>query len=608
MYLYVCLSLFLVFCFLLGKIVVAEVNLQEAKHPLIYGVMAYFLVFFALSALLVILHVPWKVFYLAQMILHVLLVIIITYFLIKRKISNNISWNSLSNNIAKNWGVYLVLLCFSLLYLSSKNSLFFSIEETRYNLAIVDDYAYIARAMSAIDSQAIFTLETSVISGQQGPADILLLISYWELFWAFGSEILNIDLLAFTHTFVALFVYIFAFFSIDEFLYLICGENNRVKSQLLMPLFLLLYLFLPYDSEFAKFLFFPWYGNVVTFIVFFPTFSVIFYQLLHNDRARILYVFYPLLMVGFSPVSIMFLSVIYLCSGIFIMVYYRKKSRKSLAGYSIIISAIFCFFVIYSGIKLLEITRLLDLFKGPNLYSEYSAVYGILSPKLSIILLGLFLLYLSKIKKNNAKEENFVIILMLIIVGSAILRPISTFLFNIFSFPFRRFIESLTLYMYIYALYKILLEIKFSVKQTCLLLMVYVLSMVPQSGVFLVKNRKFYALKNIINLERVTDISKEVSSFLDNLGSTDKNVCIYGDRAINTKYGNVDLGSSVLASKGAKLISCGKNISSNYEIIDYIIMQSISDEQYNIPEKFKFTKIEVIETEEASLTIYGKER
>lgn len=607
MYLYLCFSIFLAFSFFVGKIVVLKFNLTKFKHPLIYGVITYFFLFFILSFPLVLFHVSWLVFSTMQTLLHTILLAIILYYLFTKKLILRVSKNIIFEYIKNNWGLYTILFLFMFLYLISKNSLFFSIEDSRYNLAIIDNYVYIGKAANAIGSDAIFPLQTDILTGQVGPTNLLLLISYWELFWAYGSELFKIDLLAFVHTFVALLVYIITFFSIDEILYLLVAREKQRKLQIIMLSFILLYLFVQYDSDFAKFMFLPWYGNVISTMAMFPVFGIITYHFFEKEKMIIFYIFFPFVMAGFSPVSILYSAFLYLISGFYIMCKYRGEFKKTLCLYSFFISMLFFSFSIFNAIQLLELTRTLDLFTTINLQSEYNAVYGLLIFRLPIISIGIFLFYLSYLKKESSHKENLFVISAILILILAISPKLSAFVFNIFSFPFRRFFETILIYFFVYSLYKIFKEVNFKSKRLLLLVLVYSIFIFPQNGMFLLKNNNFYSLKNITNLERVTEISKKVTIFFENRMDKTNSICVYKDRSILTQFGHVDLGVAIVSLRNTNLIDCSDKKGLNEKQIDYIILSEETSDKASYIEDKGYREIETIKTDETTITIYGKE-
>lgn len=593
---------------LLGKVVISSFQIEKYKHASVYGIIAYVSGFFILSFPFTLFHLPWSTYWWGMNIYTFLVSSISIWMLYARKIKIMFSWKHLREYIVQNWVVIGIIFVFSMMYLLSISTMIW--HETMpyaYGMAVVDDSAYVMKAAKAIGA-------SDILASAVGKDTVLNVVSFLELLWAYGSEVFHVDIFTFTRTSMSLLVYIFIFFSVDEFLYTITTEKKYHKVKYSLIGFLLLYAVIGWQLELPKFMFLPWFGNVVTTMIYLPVSALICRQSLTSKRMLIFLGVLPFVFVGFSLGAIVSTVVLYpLCT----YIWFKYKVYKFKYEKLVVVAAIVIIFIYFAAILLTDVyihqvpfnTLLwnIDYLDGAG---EMSLFFSSFNAKKAWFLILLGVLTTKWLDQKIMKVEKLIIVSILVLLFITKAPYISNIVFGVLGFAYRRFMEGVIFYLIIYGLYSVLdLFERIKFKQ----LLVFCLSLAiiasEMNGVQLIGTRKLYSIDNLSNKMRVLPAVAELYNFFNTIPEK-RNVHIYkSPGATSVWWGeNKDVPVSVdvfVAVSATKNKYFTKNIV-DLNSLDYLIIGK-NEDMDTLPEELKQKEkkfVRYIEDEHLQIAIY----
>lgn len=525
---YIGILIIILFFNFFGIALVEHLQLKKMRNPLIYGFFIYISGFFILSGPMVFLHLSWNIYFNVMAVYTFLVLLYILWIWYSYKIfSRRINMKKV---LKEKWPLYVVIIIVVFVYLASTASFFLN---WSYVPASVDDYIYLSYAAKSIGASEIYRNSTVVLSEVMGSTS---LVAYWELFWAYGSTVLHIPLLDFVHTSLAIVMLTLLPVSIDEVSHL---ANDWFIPQKIKKYFvfsvLVFYIFGNMQYEFAKYMFLPWFGNVFSTALYIPLLLVFFLQALKHKQMLPVFLSFPIIAIGFSPVSIITTIFLFPVALFFFLRYktYAIKYQKMLviSCTLLIIGFSALAIVTFSGS---DLHKFLILYKETDstMLAEKFLFSASFKGRVVLILFAsaIFLLkyYVVKMQKSEIILLCYVAIIMLL----SILPIISNIPFNLFSFPYRRFIESITVFYIIYGLGSSIYFIK--KRQFLVFLTIILLIPLTLNGLLIKEWRPFFSPKLITNSTRVHPLTLELAYYFKNIPMI-KQVCFLQDEL---KYGS----------------------------------------------------------------------
>jgi hypothetical protein len=593
---------------MVGKIVIDFTKLKKTKNEIVYGFFTYMGVFFIISGFFALFHVSWMIYYIIMISYNILIIIMIIFYCWKNGLTINFSFQKIGTYISENWIVCFVAMGFTLMYFLSYSGIRLDLG---YNHApaIIDDVVYIARATKNIGAAHIQMIDIQAFSGHSNGANPSSMIAYLELFWAFGSTVFKVDILTFVRTSVAIMTYIIFFATIDELLFATLEKDiYDKKGKFALFGMLSMYLFNNMQFETYKFMYLPWFGNNFSTIIFLPALLLFLLHSLKNRLGLIFMALLVLLSVGYTPVSILYTGIFGIPVTLIWYKYkqYEIKNAKSYMYVGIIISLVFLIVSTlissfgYAPFQLQNILRKTQTTELAELYFYLNSFKG----KAFLIFPGILLyFYRVKNKKINTLEKGIVGFLLIIAFVSLI--PVArNIIFNIFSFPYRRLLESILLCLVMYTIVQVVMcfsKINF-IKMLCIAFTSIIIAQYS-SGIHLIYARNYFSINNLFNTRRTLPITDMLAEYLNTIPG-DKYICLVPDRIMAEKNNDfyIDIGIAVSENSTAYL-NCSKDFI--FAGNGYLVISA--NAEIEMPEdliEFASAPIKKLETDDLDLLIY----
>lgn len=589
--------IFLLLFHVFGKVIITLLNIEDARYPFVYGFIFYIGIFYIFTAPQVFLHVSWMFYFWSMVFVNCLLLFMACYAVIKNRIklfSRDIIFSQKLFNFIP---VIIVVSAFLVIWFFSTGTYFFRVE---FAPASSDNFVYLARAIKSIGTDAIFNFPTGVttVGGQR---DVLLYVSYWELLWGFFSEVLPITLLEFVHIVLPLILYPIIVCAIDEFLHKLFPDRVTKSRKYAIFVMLLLVIINGLQLEFVKFLFYPWYGNVFSTMLYIPYFTILASAVLKgNKKMYIPLLLFPFVATGFTAVTLVYTAFAY---AVFAYVYWRsheKNSLQKLFFFSLILISI-----IFGSVAIIDsVTRdgfsIATIFK----FSEHTALAEKEFFRISrgyylffIATAMIFLLNNSFRRKENYFEKALIGGSLFFIVLSS-LPFFGNMIFNLFGFPYRRLLESLMFFIMMYSGLCLVLMKNQKLKHVCIYCMAALAILVNTHGLFLEIWRPFFGKNPLENTSRVATVSLHLAEEIAK-DNQKKGVCFIPNKTIETKNRDiyVDFSMALMGTdKNAFLSDCMNDKDINLEKTDYIVTGSSEE-----AEKLMSMNLELVYEEHTEL-------
>jgi|GEM_PF-5583668 len=537
---------------MLGKVIITITKLTKTKHEVVYGFFAYMSMFFVLSGFFGLLHVSWSLYYISMIIYNIFIIAIIIFCLLKKIITIKFSFKEIGTYISGNWIVYIVTTTFILLYILSYSGIRLN-DVYHHAPAIIDDVVYIARATKNIGAEQIQLTSIQAFSGHVD-SNPTSMIAYLEMFWGFGSTLFKVDILSFARTSMSILTYVIVFTTIDELLYVVFEKDiYDKKGKFALIGMLSLYLFNGMQFETYKFMYLPWFGNNFSTILYLPALLLFLLQALKNKVGILFILMLVLISVGFTPVSILYTAVFSIPTILlwFKCKQYEIKHEKMYICLAAMISLIFLLASTLTASFGSAPLQLQNVFK----YTEttiFSEVYFYLSSfgeKAFLIFPGLLLFfYRLKNEKVNIIEKTIVIFLAVIAFVSLI--PVGrNLMFNLFSFPYRRLLESILLCLVMYTVVQIILCFsKITFVKILIIGFASIIIAHYSSNIYMVGARQYFSVSNLFNTRKTAPITDTLAEYLATIPK-DKYVCLMPDRVMSEKNQKFQLDIGIAISE-----------------------------------------------------------
>jgi len=513
---------------LLGKVVVSYLQLKQTKHTLVYGLFAYFAGFFILSGPFTFFHLHWNLYFIVMTLYHFVLIGLIFYMLYKKRITIACSRETLLQYLKDN---YLVL-GMSIFYIFMN----FASNNTLAGGASGDDVYYLSRAVKNIGGP-IYPIGVNLVTGEVGNFDVLSLVSFLELYWGYMQQALQIDLIVFVRTSMAIVSYVWFFYTFDEVIYVLTDKQQYERFKYTILSVGLLYYVNGMEDEAYKFMYHPWFGNVFSLMMYIPLLLIFLRHSLTNKKGLYLLGSLPFIATGFSPVSVLHAGISMFPAALLWSQQktYQVKQEKRILASIFIVAVIFLTvssFPYWAGIRgaigvpgaLGELIR----------WSEMDLVQISLKRRFMFMLPGIVLFFYRLARKEVRAFEKYVVLFGLGIVLSVNIPLLNRVLFILFNFVYRRVIESYMLAFVFYSAAMLLLCLR-KVKLPQLLGLSIICSLIfyGTSGFYFVGSplfKRYFNIHNLLVEKRVDPAIRGLESLL--LKQTDgiTNVCAWEGR------------------------------------------------------------------------------
>lgn len=613
MFLMFVMFLFLSYFLGVGYVYGTVLTKNNFFHASVYGFLMILGMFNLLSIPLVFFHVSWNVFFIVQSIGQIVLIAVAMGLVISKKVRLRFNRKMVIQNLCENWLLYVIIIIFIVIYISSGTGIYHSASNLRFNFASTDDHVYIGKVLKAIGSNSINPLYIDTVTGPTSTANIFQLVSYWELFIGYVCSLSNVNVLVVQHTVIPIIIFVIAFNVIDELLLQLIAKKIVISRSAVLLSFLLLYTVMPNESEVYKFLFLPWFSNVFSLVILIPLLFIIIIQIICYDNMKTALLFFPLFAAGITGVSVLYVGFSYMLVFVVLWMCYHKKFRWFYLLYVAIVVLVFLSASIYNNLGILaKLAKLYgtmytmkDFFLIGFPVSERSYFIEAIRLLMMLFTIGPLILLVRKSSMTRGVKLERVIIFTILCFLFILSTPVvGTLLFNLFNFPLRRLSESLLLALCAYSIAKLFAVLSPKrVLKISLVIMFIGFTYYPQKW-FIKNHASFFSLNNMKNLEKTSITSKKIADFLSS-DATTKTVCVYRNgRSVTTPYGEFDLMFSVMLDPNAYFIAC--SLDDTYDKVQYVIaLKSFNavDLMQN-PQMKLVAQIDVVENVEEQVLIY----
>lgn len=514
---------------------------KEVTHKLIMGFFLYFTLYACVSMPLALLHVHWNVFFWMITILNSILALCSFVILYQNRSEIVVSKQKVLAYIKKNRLVLILIALYILIYFMSDYSLFWYINKG----AIWDQSYYAAKANSIIDSAHILLTHPKYGYVESPVASVVNSSVTWELFWSYLSVITSLSVNQVSKIVLAVVIYPIVFLTYDMLFKSLFNKKTLVSNGYTILFFLYFIYTTVFDKlhdDVGKFIYLPWYGNVLVTMLFIPMSVYLFKRALQEKKYLIILFLQLIFFNVFSAGGIMYAGLIYPA----LIVYWKFKKEYKLKFENIL--------MILSIIGLIGLNFIYILSQRTVPWIEqdrFLEYFTLFNPIFLFASIGIILLYW---KQKLEQFELYVIIVLLVFLILVVLDPMSTFLFNQYRFALHRFGLSVTIFYTMIGFVGYISVLKEHKKVLILSVIPFILIMQKNYDFFLLKNSNAIQLKTILNYKRESNEVIEAAKFLNEQQEKAQNpiyYCVYGtseDRHFKTKYPEkyVDLGSMLI--------------------------------------------------------------
>ena len=576
-----------------GKAVVAFLQLKQVRHESVYGVFVYILGFFILSFLAIITGQSWALFYVIVLLYTFGLFGVALFYNLRGKRPLPIKWSRILdkvwNNLLMNWHIYLLTTIFTILCLTSATTNYFSYSAFSDMIASTDEYYYLGKTTEFMQADSVNLIFRNVVSGQDGSFDIQMFNAYYEMFWSFLTQVTGLNLLTITHSVLPGLIYFIFFLLLDELLYVLAGKKYMQIRYSLFVL-LLLYLSAGMQLEYAKLMYLPWYGNVITTFMFIPFALLFTYQALDNRKLLVFVMTLPFVMTGFNLGAVAATLFIYPIVTLF---WWKNRTEKRqndrlivLALHAIVLLFL-CATLLQFYLVLGEETPSIDLIRSMAVQAEYYYLRDVLRGRLFLMLPGLIgISYKLLFKKANAVER-YVIVYTIIVLFILMVRPIGELVSGLAGFGLRRILESSILCLILYSIITLLSIFPIKKWETKILLPIIVaLVTVFNYGSYITNKTYIFQAEHLQNLERLHPVAKDFYDFLQSDEEV-RRFCketlwmpVEEDSNAFDEAIFVDFQTIVGADKESKSVDCSTGVLADTAIFYLVATDDLVQQQY----------------------------
>lgn len=533
------------FWYIIGNAI--EVTLKkDLTHKTIMGFFFYFTCYGFISIPIAVLHVSWSLFFIIISLYNIILLGVALALLYQNRAEIKISKVKIIEWIKKNIVVICLIGLYFLIYLMSDYSLFWHVNRG----AIWDHSYYASKANAAIGSSHILMINPKYGYVESPMAILVNSTITWELFWSYISSITHLTINQVSKLVMPLIIYIVVFFTYDMVFQKMFKRRNQIFYQGYALLFLLYLIYTTaYDGlqdDVSKFMYYPWYGNVLVTMLFIPLTVYLSYKALKNMKYLILLFLQVIFFNVFSAGGVMYAALLY---PIFI-IYWKMFKEYKFKYENIFTYLSLCLLL---GLNLMYVFSQKDVpWIEQDRWLEY---FNIFIPVFLFSSFGVLLLFY---KHYIQKTEKYIIIIFLAMLLFLVLEPVSGFLFQQYKFALHRFALSIMIVYTIIGLTGYVEVLKGNTKIFIVGMIPFLLVAQKNYDFFLLKNKGELQISNILNTDRESSEVLEVSHFLNAKQQEVKKpiyYCAYGadayqynDKRFRTKYygAYIDIGSMLI--------------------------------------------------------------
>jgi hypothetical protein len=512
---------------LLGKVIISCLNLEKSKHPLVYGLFAYFSGFFVLSGPFTFLHLHWNLYFFVQSCYHLALIGLIIFAFYRKKITLELSLHALTQYVRDNYLIIILALFFTFMSFASNNTL--------VGGATGDDIVYLSWAANNIGN-TIYPPGIDLIDGKAASGDLLGLLSFLQLYWAYIQQALGVDLVVFVRTSMSIVTYIWFFCTIDEVIFVFTDKRQYARFKYTMLVAGLFYYAEGLQSEIYKFMYNPWFGNTFSLMLHVPFALLFFWHSLRNKKALYLVGLLPFVSAGFSPVSILYTGLTFFPLALLWTKYktYTIRHERKILYMSLLCSLLFLAVSMFPNARrFAQFILNRDTRAGIIQLSEMWLFRTALNQRLLYIIPGLTIFFYRLGRKEVRRIEQAFVLFPLAIIMLSCVPQLDKLLFVAFSFPLRRMLDTYMTAFVFYSGAMILASFR-HVKWPYFLLAFVLCSFAIQVGPgFYFAGPLFktqFNLNNVLREKRLDPALAELEEFLMVNATEKTNVCTFETR------------------------------------------------------------------------------
>jgi len=584
---------------LLGKLVVSFFKLEKCKHPIVYGLFAYFSGFFLLSGPFTLLHLHWNLYFCLMTVYNGAIVAFLIYSLYRKTLIVHLSVQAVIKYMTDNYLVILLVVFFIMMNFASNNTL--------AGGATGDDIFYLSWATKNIGN-SIYPSGINLVSGEVGSYDLLSTVSFLELFWGYMHVALHIDLVVFVRTSMAIVTYVWFFCTFDEFIFVATKNVDYKRFKYTILVIGLFYYVNGMQSEVTKFMYNPWFGNVFSLLIYLPLLLVFFWHSLTNKKALYLMCTLPFISVGFSPVSILYggLTMFPFC-----LLWYKYKTYEiSYARKKVYVSLLLStiFLTVAVSPTLVQVYRFIVNPATREGIEKVSEIwfFQIAFKQRFIFMLPGFVIFCYRLARKDVRriEKNLVFFtwgaLLICFVPY-----IDRLVFAAFSFPLRRVLDSIMIVLVSYSWAMILLclqDVTFGSLVRLWVICSFVIYVGPSFYFLQDEFKTQFNINNIFKEKRFDDAVTELETFLFAQSNISQNVCPLGEREVKSSVNShrIDIGLAV-SSVPDTYFNC--NLPASPDRALYYVGNDYTELDGRV-EREKLRLVKTISTEEFTLAVY----
>lgn len=497
------LIIFLPFLWLLGQLLAKRLNLSW-HHHLLLGFIAYFAVFNIMSIPFTLLGLSWKAYYYSQLLFHgVSLGAVVYLYFYYYQYHREWSIVAFKNKVYKYWPVYIVFLIYVGFSWFNTSTIFW----TNHTGAVWDDYFYSAKALKSIDVNHLFQ-QHFVYLNQVVPLQEKLVV--WELFWSFMSKVFHIHTMTLAHKYIPVLVHMIFIMSFDEVLRLI--KHDKQNKYYIFGL-LIFVIFGYIQSELVKTLYMTWYGNVVVATSFLPLLLVILVNSLNDKRYLVMMMLLPITFIGFSNGIIVFLGITYILSGLIWLNYKQYKIKYAIASYSLLLSIIVVVLFVFSYMITRQFTMFSSIAEMPAIETEKDIFTNFFNVRLPILFISVSYFIIQISKNKLSRNEMIIIGLPLFIMFLGLIPVVNNIMYNTLNFSFRRLLESVSLFVMIYAWIALLNQTYKQIKWQyfAILVVIIVYFYAKTTRIYILEEQRIFSPSAILQPYKVHPLTEQLA-------------------------------------------------------------------------------------------------
>lgn len=525
---------------------VEAISKQPITHKMVVGFFVYFTFFGLVATPLSLIHVSWTIFFSILTIMNVVLVGLSGYLARKNKVVLNFTKEGVIQYIKNYWPVILIIAVYFILYLMSDFSLHWQVNRG----AIWDHSFYASKALKTIGAENIGSINPKFGFTESGLSAVMTGAVTWEMFWSYLSKVSTLSINQVSKIVLPLYIYISVFISFDICWKYIMKKFNLFPRAYLLFFWLMIIYTTRYDGfqdEVSKFLYVPWFGNVIVTMLFFTSTFYFFMRALENKTFVYVLAAQLIFYNVFSAGGFVYAGILYpFLIGYWI---FHKQYEFKFAKLLSVIAVLGFIAFDYIYIRSQQNVQWIELDRWLNFYTTILPI-----TVLAFVGIGLIIL-------NNKllKLEYFIYGLLITILVLLILEPFATMLFVRYKFLLHRFALSNLMLVLIFGFAGILQIIKKYNKKLVIVAIIPFLIVFQKSyDIFVLANSENIRLENLTNMKRESSEVLQVSQFLNNKSSElnrDVYYCSYGsdyfqyhDKRFKTIHGEeyIDIGSMIL--------------------------------------------------------------